>query len=111
MKNYTATAIIAAVCSLSTTNALADFREIHALQATIDTTQTVEVIYSNLRSSAHTACKKMTSSGRDHSRNVRICSKEVLAEWIDNSGLDPLAIYHHEQNQSLEPEFQIASEN
>ena len=60
MKIYTATLIITAAISLVGLNVHAEFREVHALQATIDTTQSVQTIYSELRSSAKTACSKMT---------------------------------------------------
>ncbi len=109
MKIHTGILVIAAAIGLAGLNAHAEFREVHALQATIDTTQSVETIYAELRSSAKTACSKMTQPGRDHARNVRICSKEVLIDWIDNSGLDLLVSYHEEQIGLSPSEFQIAS--
>lgn len=107
MKNSTATLIAAAVISIAGPSSHADFSGLRILEATIDVSQPTEAIYSELSSSAKTVCEEMTQPGRDRARNVRICRKEVLADWVEQSRQERLAMYHNEQSQPRERLLQV----
>ena len=107
---FPAALAVAATISLGNIGASADYRELHILDARIDPTRSVADTYAELHTLANKACRQVVQPGRDQARDVRICRKEVLTDWVDRSGLDRLVSYHLEQTQPQDSRILIAAE-